>query len=68
MRRPTEIAGVYAAQLRKRDWSFSGRKGESRRTITASITKSGMDKLRSNIVYSKNTPLPKQSTMKITDY
>lgn len=42
-----------AAKLDKKDWSFSGRKGKSRRTISSSIIKSRM-KLRSNKIYSKD--------------
>lgn len=52
-RSPAEIQEVMAAKLDSKDWSFSGRTGQSRRTITASIIKSGMNKLRENIVYSK---------------
>ncbi len=43
--------GVYAAQLDKQDWAFSGRSGTSRRTITATVNKNGMQKLKSNWVY-----------------
>lgn len=42
---------VLAAKLTKNDWSFSGRKGASRRTPTASITASGVEKLRANPIY-----------------
>jgi hypothetical protein len=48
---PIEFVQILCAELNKEDWSFSGRKGESRRTITASITSSGMDKLRRNPIY-----------------
>lgn len=48
---PITFVQVLCAQLEKKDWSFSGRRGESRRTITASVTANGMDKLRSNPVY-----------------
>lgn len=54
-RNPTEIVEVLAAELLREDWSFSGRKGTSRRTITASVVKSGMEKLRSNRIYLKPT-------------
>jgi hypothetical protein len=53
-RAPTEIIEVLCANLTEEDWQFSGRSETSRRTITASIIKSGMEKLRSNIIYSKN--------------
>ncbi len=45
------FAQVLCAELCEEDWSFSGRSGGSRRTITASITETGMHKLRSNPVY-----------------
>ncbi|HHK60666.1 MAG TPA: hypothetical protein ENJ73_02940 [Desulfobacterales bacterium] len=50
-RTPTQFVQILAARLEIEDWSFSGRVGRSRRTITASITASGMHKLRSNPVY-----------------
>ncbi len=52
-RKPTEFVQVLAAKLNLDDWSFSGRKGKSRRTITASINRQGMGKLRSNPIYRK---------------
>jgi hypothetical protein len=52
-RRPTEFVQVLAADLVDGDWSFSGRKGKSRRTITASINRQGMEKLRGNPIYRK---------------
>ncbi len=42
---------VYAAKLTKKDWAFSGRSGTSRRTITASVTQSGIQKMKANWVY-----------------
>jgi hypothetical protein len=42
---------ILCAKLKKSDWSFSGRKGASRRTPTASITKIGVKKLRDNWIY-----------------
>lgn len=50
-RAPTKIVEVLAAKLELKDWNFSGRKGASRRTITASINRQGMKKLRSNPIY-----------------
>lgn len=50
-KRPITFVQVLAAKMEKKDWSFSGRVGASRRTITASITAKGMDKLRSNPIY-----------------
>jgi hypothetical protein len=43
--------GVYAAKLDKEDWKFSGRLGESRRTITASVNQSGIAKMKTNWIY-----------------
>ncbi|MBM4085597.1 MAG: hypothetical protein FJ272_12470 [Planctomycetes bacterium] len=47
---PTYIE-ILCAKLMKTDWSFSGRKGSSRRTPTASITTAGVEKLRANFLY-----------------
>jgi hypothetical protein len=49
--KPFQFKGVYAAKLEKNDWTFSGRSGTSRRTITASVNRSGVDKMKSNWVY-----------------
>jgi len=48
---PTEFVEVLAAELEEEDWSFSGRTGTSRRTITASINAQGTAKLRNNPVF-----------------
>jgi len=48
---PIRFVQILAANLNEDDWSHSGRSEESRRTITSSIIKSGMDKLRSNPIY-----------------
>ncbi|WP_353634482.1 hypothetical protein ABSL23_01430 [Halobacterium sp. NMX12-1] len=48
---PIRFVQILAANLNEDDWSHSGRSGDSRRTITSSIIKSGMDKLRSNPIY-----------------
>lgn len=42
---------VYGAQLTKDDWQFSGRSETSRRTITASVKRSGLVKLTKNWIY-----------------
>jgi len=42
---------VYAARLELTDWAFSGRSETSRRTIKASVTKSGVQKMKANWVY-----------------
>lgn len=49
--KPFRFVGVYAAHLDKSDWTFSGRSGTSRRTITASVSSSGVQKMRDNWVY-----------------
>ncbi len=46
-----EFKGVYAAKLVVSDWTFSGRSDTSRRTITASVNRSGVDKMKENWVY-----------------
>ena len=49
--RPFRFLKVLGAQLSKADWAFSGRSETSRRTITASVTRSGYDKMEANWVY-----------------
>jgi hypothetical protein len=48
---PLTFVEILCAKLDKSDWSFSGRKGASRRTPTASITATGIEKLRENFLY-----------------
>jgi hypothetical protein len=42
---------VIGAQLAKTDWAFSGRSETSRRTITASVTRTGYEKMEANWLY-----------------
>lgn len=49
--KPFRFVAVYGAQLDKEDWNFSGRSETSRRTITASVTKTGYAKMSSNWIY-----------------
>jgi hypothetical protein len=42
---------VVGAMLKKSDWLFAGRSETSRRTITASVTKTGADKMMANWIY-----------------
>jgi hypothetical protein len=49
--KPFRFKGVYAGKLDKKDWTFSGRSETSRRTITASVNRNGVDKMRANWVY-----------------
>lgn len=67
---PIEFVQILCANLKKEDWSFSGRKGTSRRTITASIIAKGMDKLRSNPIYQNPNYIvvPKKSYLKKYDF
>ncbi len=48
---PFKFRLVAGAQLAKTDWLFAGRSETSRRTITASVTKSGYEKMLSNWIY-----------------
>jgi len=48
---PFRFLKVVGAKLRKSNWKFSGRSETSRRTITASVTRSGFDKLEANWIY-----------------
>lgn len=48
---PLTFVEILCAEVKQSDWSFSGRRGASRRTPTASITASGVEKLRRNFLY-----------------
>ena len=48
---PFRFLMVVGALLSKKDWLFAGRSGTSRRTITASVTRSGLDKMMANWIY-----------------
>ncbi len=49
--RPFQFKAVVGAQLTKDDWLFSGRSETSRRTITASVTETGYQKMVANWIY-----------------
>ncbi len=49
--RPFRFLSVVGARLTQADWSFSGRGERSRRTITASVIKSGYEKMLANWIY-----------------
>jgi hypothetical protein len=49
--KPFQFIKVIGAKLEKADWQFSGRSETSRRTITASVKRSGFDKMESNWIY-----------------
>lgn len=48
---PFRFLKVVGAQLTEQDWLFSGRSETSRRTITASVTTSGFEKMEANWIY-----------------
>lgn len=49
--KPFRFVKVVGAQLAKSDWAFSGRSATSRRTITASVTRTGHEKMEANWIY-----------------
>ena len=49
--RPFAFRKVVGAQLATCDWKFSGRSATSRRTITASVTDTGFQKMEQNWMY-----------------
>ena len=51
MPKPFHFLAVFGARLTKDDWLFSGRSEVSRRTITASVTRSGYQKMLANWMY-----------------
>ena len=59
-REPTKFVRVLIAQLKEEDWSFSGRRAGSRRTITASVVRSGMEKLLAHPLYLDPTYAPRR--------
>ena len=56
--KPFRFVKVVGAKITKQDWNFSGRSGTSRRTITASITRTGFDKMEANWLY-RADPAPR---------
>ncbi len=49
--KPFRFVAVYGAQIEQADWKFAGRSETSRRTITASVTQSGFQKMTANWIY-----------------
>jgi hypothetical protein len=49
--KPFAFVKVVGAKLEKSDWQFSGRSSTSRRTITASVKRSGFEKMEANWIY-----------------
>lgn len=52
---PFRFEMVLGAMLTKNDWKFAGRSETSRRTITASVTTSGYEKMMANVIYRRPT-------------
>jgi hypothetical protein len=52
---PFRFQSIFLGRLTLADWSFSGRSNQSRRTITASVTKSGFEKMNANWIYRDQT-------------
>lgn len=55
---PFGFVEVLGAQLEKTDWLFAGRSPTSRRTITASVTGTGYQKMAANRIYRDPAMLP----------
>jgi len=53
--RPFRFLKVVGAEITMADWQFSGRSETSRRTITASVKRSGYDKMMANWIYQAKT-------------
>jgi hypothetical protein len=49
--KPFRFVKVVGASLQRSDWQFSGRSQTSRRTITASVKRSGFEKMEANWIY-----------------
>ncbi len=49
--KPFRFVKVVGACLTKKDWAFSGHSATSRRTITASVTRTGYQKMEANWIY-----------------
>ena len=49
--KPFQFIKVVGARLTKNDWQFSGRSDTSRRTITASVKRSGFEMMEANWIY-----------------
>jgi hypothetical protein len=56
--RPFHFVKVIGAQIHKSDWKFSGRSKTSRRTITASVMRSGYEKMEANWIYRHSPGVP----------
>jgi hypothetical protein len=61
--KPFRFLLVAGALLEKNDWLFAGRSATSRRTITASVTRTGYDKMMANWIY--KAPLLTKGELKL---
>ncbi|HYA41951.1 MAG TPA: hypothetical protein VEF34_11645 [Syntrophobacteraceae bacterium] len=52
--KPFTFRKVVGAKISRSDWQFSGRSKTSRRTITASVTASGFNKMEANWIYRRS--------------
>jgi len=52
------FVAAYGAMLTKADWQFAGRGQTSRRTITAAVTPSGLEKMTKNWIYRAPSQVP----------
>jgi hypothetical protein len=59
--RPFKFVLVAGARLEKSDWLFAGRSETSRRTITASVMKSGYEKMMQNYIYKAPDVTPSET-------
>lgn len=62
--KPFRFKMILLGKLKKRDWTYSGREGKSRRTITAAVSKSGREKLVANWIY-KDIPPRKRAKKEV---
>lgn len=53
--KPFRFVMVLGARLLEEDWLFAGRSATSRRTITASVTRTGYEKMMANWIYKAPT-------------
>jgi hypothetical protein len=58
---PFRFLKVVGAEITKADWQFSGRSATSRRTITASVKRSGFAKMEANWIYRSSESAPRSS-------
>lgn len=54
--KPFRFLEVMGAKIEKSDWHYSGRSETSRRTITASVTSTGYQKMSANWIYRDHPP------------